>query len=340
MKILITGAAGYIGTELIDTLLKNNYEIVAIDRLFFGEEPIRDFLRYPNFEIRRKDSRFLDEKDLHNVDIVMDLVALSNDPSADLDPNLTNSINYISRVKTASLAKKMGVNKYVLASSCSVYGAGSNQYFSETSPTNPLTAYSKSVLAAEKEVQELASEHFNVVILRNATVFGSSRRMRFDLVVNLMVLNAFQNNEIIITGGGNQWRALIHVKDEANAFLRSIHFQNSESYSSIFNIGFQNFQIKTLAYLIREYLKYDVKISFAPDDPDKRNYAVNVDAMKNIFGFEPSHTIEFGINEIHQGLINGSLIANEKTNTVNWYKKLIEAEKLYKELNINGKILG
>ena len=216
-SILVTGAGGYIGSTLSSMLLDAGYHVIGFDRYFFGTSSLKDLFEHPNFKAVQKDIREIQPADLENVYGVCDLAALSNDPSGDLNPELTNSINHAGRVRVATLAKQVGVQRYILASSCSVYGQSDGRDLDEHSDPKPLTTYARANLAAERDVLPLADGRFTVTVLRQATVFGLSRRMRFDLVINLMTLNAVQKGRIFVLGGGRQWRPIVHVSDTSRA---------------------------------------------------------------------------------------------------------------------------
>jgi Nucleoside-diphosphate-sugar epimerases len=181
--VLITGAGGYIGCRLVDYLQNKGYKIKALDRFFFGKERLQSILKNSQVEIIEEDIRFFDPEILKDVDVVIDLAALSNDPAGELDPVKTWSINYLGRFRVATLAKFMGVKRYILPSSCSVYGFRED-VVSETSLVKPLTTYAKANYKAEVDIKRLADKHYCVVILRFATVYGYSPRMRFDLAIN------------------------------------------------------------------------------------------------------------------------------------------------------------
>lgn len=338
-KVVVTGAGGYIGTQLVRDLVAAGDEVLAIDRFFFGEEPISEFKNNKNVKILKKDIRDIDENDLKNYDAVCDLACLSNDPAGEIDPKLTYQINRDGRIHVAKISKKAGVKNYILSSSCSVYGQGEEEQLSEKSATNPISVYAKSTLEAEQENLSLNDNDFSVTALRNATVFGLSTRMRFDLVVNLMTLTAFQKNRIIVMGGGLQWRPLVHLSDVSKAFITVIKAENKKVSGEVFNIGFDNFQIKNLAYLVREQLSMNIDIDLAPDDADKRDYNVLFDKAFNQIGFQATTDVSEGISEIYKALKSGSVDTGQKTITVQWYRNILEAQKLLEQVTLNGRVI-
>jgi nucleoside-diphosphate-sugar epimerase len=338
-KVLVTGAGGYIGTQLVRDLVKSGHEVTAVDRFFFGREPLAEFVNNKKVNIVQKDIRDLSEKDFSGHDAVCDLACLSNDPAGEIDPQLTFSINRDGRIHVAKTAKAAGVEKYVISSSCSVYGEGEDAQLAENSKTNPISVYAKSTLEAEQQNLSIADHNFSVTALRNATVFGLSTRMRFDLVVNLMTLSAFQKGRIIVMGGGQQWRPLVHVSDVSKAFLKVIKDRTSRVNREIFNIGSENIQMLSLAYLVRDSLPLHVEIDVAPDDADKRNYNVAFEKSKTFLGFDPEVTIPQGIKEIYFALKSGKVDVGVKTVTVNWYKHILEAKELISKIVLDGRVI-
>ena len=338
-KVMVTGAGGYIGTQLVRDLVKAGHEVTAVDRFFFGFEPISDLVKNKNFKVLQKDIRDLTVAELSNHDAVCDLACLSNDPAGEIDPELTYQINRDGRIHVAEMAKKAGVKKYILSSSCSVYGQGEDPELTEKSSTNPISVYAKSTLQAEEHNLGLSDNNFSVTALRNATVFGLSTRMRFDLVVNLMTLTAFQKGRIIVMGGGLQWRPLVHLSDVSSAFQKVIESENSKVNGEIFNIGLSNFQIKNLAYLVREELPFPIEIDTAPDDPDKRDYNVVFEKAEKVLDFKAKTSVTEGIKEIYLALKAGKVDTGIKTVTVQWYRNIIEAKKLLDEIVLDGRVI-
>jgi nucleoside-diphosphate-sugar epimerase len=338
-KVLVTGAGGYIGTQLVKDLVKSGNDVTAIDRFFFGQETLKDFFANPKVSIVQKDIRDLTEADMVGHEIVCDLACLSNDPAGEIDPALTYAINRDGRIHVASTAKRAGVNKYIISSSCSVYGQGQEPQLTEKSATNPISVYAKSTLEAEQQNLAIADKNFSVTSLRNATVFGLSNRMRFDLVVNLMTLTAFQKGRIIVMGGGKQWRPLVHLSDVSNAFQLIINSSIDKVNQEVFNIGLDNFQIKNLAYLVREELPINIEIDVAPDDADKRDYNVVFEKARDKLNFIPKVSVVDGIREIYAALKNGSVDTGPKTVTVSWYRNILDAKRLLDEVILDGRVI-
>jgi nucleoside-diphosphate-sugar epimerase len=337
--VLITGIGGYIGSTLAELLLARGHRVTGIDRFFFGQRLVSDLLGHPQFTAVRKDIRDVECSDFTQVDCVCDMAALSNDPTGEMDPELTHAVNHHGRVHVAQTARQAGVRRYVLASSCSVYGHAKSTNLDETSDVNPVSTYAKANLEAERGVLPLASPDFTVTVLRQATVFGLSRRMRFDLVINLMTLNAVQKGKIFILGGGKQWRPIVHVRDTARAFTDLLSAPVERVNGEIFNVGAMNAQILSLAYVVRENLPFRVEMEVVPDDADKRDYNVSFEKLTRTIGFRAELTPAEGVQEIYDALKNGRIAADPTAFTVDWYRRILEARALVDQVSLNGRLI-
>ena len=339
MKVLVTGGAGYIGSILTNMLLRRGYEVKCMDRLFFGKEALHSIISNPRFELIKDDIRWFDPTILKDVDATIDLASLANDPAGELDPSKTYAINYRGRARVADLSKEYGVKRYILASTCSVYGFHED-LLDEASRTNPLTTYAKSNVLAEKKTLALADENFTVTVLRQATVYGLSPRMRFDLAINGMVLGVYENRKIPVMKDGTQWRPFVHVKDTSKAFMKVLESPKNKVNKQIFNVGSneQNVQILPLAELIGKTLPVPFEIEWY-GSPDKRSYRVSFDKIRNTLGFVPDYTPKDGAKEVYEALESNKVTDSLKTNTVEWYKHLLKAHKLLEEIILRDTVL-
>jgi nucleoside-diphosphate-sugar epimerase len=322
--VLIAGAGGYIGCRLVDYLQNKGYKIKALDGFFFGKERLQSILKNSQVEVIEEDIRFFDPEILKDVDVVIDLAALSNDPAGELDPVKTWSINYLGRFRVATLAKFMGVKRYVFPSSCSVYGF-QEDVVSEISPVNPLTTYAKANYKAEVDIKRLADKNYCVVILRFATVYGYSPRMRFDLAINGMVRGFFKNGKIPILRDGTQYRPFVHVMDVCKAIHLAMEAEDEKVNGEVFNVGSneQNVQIFELAQRVANAIGVEFNYEWY-GLPDHRSYRVNFNKIKEVLNFHPDYTIEDGAKEIYEALKSGKLDPDDPaTITVEWYKRLI-----------------
>ena len=339
MKIAVTGAGGYIGSVLTEKLLKSGHSVWGIDRYFFGESIISDLIEHSRFTLVKNDIRNLKPRDLEGMDVVMDLAGLSNDPACDLDEDLTYSINFKGTVNVAKCAKAAGVGQYIFASSCSVYGHGKEDILTEKSPLNPVSCYAKSKVKSEEEIAKLTDRNFCVTFLRNATVYGLSRRMRFDLVVNLMTLIAWKKNKIYIMGGGKQWRPIVHLNDVAKAFITLLTEDRKKISGQIYNVGSneQNYQVYALAHMVQGCFD-NVELEVIPEDEDKRTYHVCFDKIAKELKFSPDETPIKAAQQIKKALQSGEVTETLSTKTVEFYKYLIEADKLLERIKLKGKL--
>jgi len=322
LKVLVTGAGGYIGSVLVPMLLEVGHEVVAVDRFLFGREVLPQEAH--GLTVVQEDVRRIRTTILEGVDAVVDLAALSNDPAGELDPEKTWEINHRARVRLARMAKERGVRRYLLPSSCSVYGF-QDGVLDESSPPNPLTTYAKANLQAEREVLPLADAHFVVVVIRQATVYGYSPRMRFDLAINGMVRGFFRNGKIPILRDGTQWRPFVHVRDTCRAILMLLDAPGDRVNAEVFNVGAddQNVQIMALAQRVANALGVPFSYEWY-GLPDHRSYRVSFRKISERLGYRTVHTIEEGAREVYQALREGQVDADDpRTITVSWYKHLL-----------------
>lgn len=325
MRILMTGCAGYIGSTLTPFLLHKGFQIRCIDKLIFGEDVIEHVLNERGFELVKADVRGVGSEVLRGVDCVIDMAAIANDPAGALDPELTMSINYRARVRMAHMAKEHGVSCYILFSSCSVYGRQSG-VVDENSEPNPLTVYARANLLAEKDILPLASNKFTPIILRLATVYGPSRRMRFDLVVNAMTLAAYREGRIYVEGDGRQERPLVHVLDVARAVELVIDRAFSDGKvlkGEVINIGSddQNYKIIEIAEKVKGIVGGEIVFR---GEIDKRSYRVSFKKARQLLGFNPIFRIEDGIKQVYNELLLGHLKPEPRWITVEWYRRLLK----------------
>jgi nucleoside-diphosphate-sugar epimerase len=340
-NILVTGAGGYIGIPLCSKLLERGHSVIAVDRYYFGLHKMNPIGQNSRARVLVEDIRDLAPQHLEGVDVVVDLAGLSNDASAEIDPALTHAINFEGGMRMARIAKEMRIRRYVYGSSASVYGHGLRDGLTENDECRPQTLYAKSKLSVEALLRELASPDFEIVILRNATVFGLAPRMRFDLAINIMTLRAWKERVIYIMGGGNQWRPFVHVNDVVRAFVLAVESEADQIAGETFNVGGDdmNFQIRQLAQFVMDIIP-NVAVHMIPDDPDLRTYSLSFAKVKQRLGFVPEIRVHEGIVEIKQALERGVISSDDPTcHTLQWYRSLLEWEERIKTLSLRNRIL-
>jgi len=305
MHILITGGGGYLGAVLAPLLLDRGHQIRIYDRFCFGREALSAIAQHPSCEIMEGDIRRLQEHPglFAGIDSVVHLASLSNDPTCALDEEMTQDVNVESTLELAKEAAQAGAYRFILGSTCAVYGKGAFELLDEASPANPVSAFGASKRAAETVLLGLRGDHFEPVIARTATMFGVSPRMRFDLAVNQMVATAFGRKRIEVRGGGNQWRPFIHVADAAGAIVLLLEAKASEVSGEIFNIGRDdyNFRIRELAMEIAAQFQ-NVEVEIAKDDDDLRNFRVQFHKIRERLNFNPQRSLLEGVSDVRRFL--------------------------------------
>lgn len=324
--VLVTGGCGYIGSVLTEKLLESGYDVIVLDRFFFGDT-LGDLKKNPGLRLVNGDIRTVSPDIFKGVYGVCDLAALSNDPAGELDPEKTFDINHRGRARICSLAKQAGVKRYVLASSCSIYGF-QDEIVDETSPVNPLTTYAEANYRAEQDCLPHASDGFCVTAVRQATVYGASRRVRFDLAINGMTLSAHKSGVVKLLRDGTQWRPMVHVSDTSRAFIAVLEAEPSLVNGQIFNVGSeeQNLQLRPLAERICGAAGLSPAAIEWYGDPDVRSYQVSFKKILNTLGYRTTHAPEDGVREIIDGLTQTRLKDDPVAYTVKWYKHLLESD--------------
>ena len=306
MRVLVTGHQGYIGTVLVPMLVAAGHEVVGLDTDLYARSTFGG--RVPEVPTLEKDVRDVTFEnlavgDLEGFEAVIHLAGLSNDPLGNLNPDLTHDINYLATVRIAELAKQAGASRYIFSSSCSNYGAGGQDWLTEESDFNPVTPYGVSKVRSEAGLSELADDSFSPTYLRNATAFGVSPRLRFDLVLNNLTAWAFTTGRVYIKSDGTPWRPIVHIEDISRAFLAVLDAPREKIHDEAFNVGRNedNYQIRELADIVQETVP-GCRIEYAPDaGPDKRCYRVDCSKIKRVLpSFDPQWDARKGVKELYE----------------------------------------
>ncbi len=301
-KILIVGGAGYVGTELIDTLI-TKYKVTVYDLFIYGDNIIdHENLTKIKGDVRNEG---LLQKVIKGQDYVIHLACISNDPSFDLDPELGKSINFDPFEPLVKLSKENGVKRFIYASSSSVYGIKKDSNVDENCSLEPITDYSKYKAKCEEILLKHSDDNFLGTIIRPATVCGYSKRQRLDLVVNILTNLAYNKGEILVFGGA-QLRPNINIKDMCRVYLDVIKSKKENVKSEIFNVGFENYSVEKLASIVSENIKKKISIKYVKSD-DNRSYHISSDKVTKKIGFKTNFTIENAVVELRKAFENNRL---------------------------------
>ena len=300
MRVMVTGHKGYIGTILVPMLLEHGHDVLGFDSDLYEQCTFGDgIVEVPEI---RKDVRDAEVGDLEGVDAVLHLAGLSNDPLGDLNPNLTMDINHLASVRLAKLAKEVGIGRFVFSSSCSNYGAAGDNMIDESGDKNPVTPYGESKVLVERDLSQMADDSFCPVFLRNATAYGVSPRLRFDLVLNNLVAWAHTTKLVYLKSDGSPWRPIVHIEDISRAFVAALEAPVESVHNEAFNIGRtdQNYRIRELAEIVKDTVP-GCRVEYAEGaGPDKRCYRVNCDkAAEKLPGFKAVWDAERGARELY-----------------------------------------
>ena len=326
MRILITGGGGYLGSILSRKLLEKNYQVRVIDPLWYGEEPIQSLLNNENFEVIKEDIRNLVStvRAMKEIDAVIHLASLVGMPASSIEPRTSEEINYLATKNIAELCALHDIRTYIFASTCSVYGAQPNELISEKSHCMPLDFYAEQKYKSERAIGWLNNAP---TIYRFGTLFGPSPRPRFDLVINLFIIQALLEGKITVNGG-NQYRPFLHVSDAADSLIYGIE----KDISGTYNVVGENFTILQVAEMISSLSGCEIEIS--EKKSDERDYKVSSEKLKQI-GFTASKSIEDAFQELKVEVENGRF-KDYKDDKYSNYKLLCSSQEMQNKVFIQG----
>ncbi len=309
--VLVTGGAGYVGAVLVPKLLHAGYFVKVIDLFLYGDHVLSSVKDHPGLEQIKGDIR--DSKLLRRIipgcDSIIHLACISNDPSFELNPELGKSINYDAFIPLVDIARDDGVNRFVYASSSSVYGVKKEINVTEDLSLEPLTDYSKYKALCEEILLKKRTDSFKTLILRPATVCGYSPRMRFDLTVNILTNHAVNKGKITVFGGA-QMRPNIHIEDMTDIYVKSLQWSDSDINGKVYNAGYHNHSVRDIANIVRDVVGENVEIATQSTE-DERSYHISSKKIREELNFESRHTVIEAVNDLlvafSRGLFHNSL---------------------------------
>jgi len=326
-KVLVIGGAGYLGSVLTRKLLDRGYNVRILDNLTYGDHGIKSLYEHPRFEFIKGDMRDIQTvvDAVKNIDAVVHLAAIVGDPASSLDPEETIEINYLGTKMLAEVCKYSQINRFIFASTCSVYGASPtpDTKIDEKSDLNPISLYAEMKLKSEQALLEIADENFSPTILRMATLYGLSPRMRFDLVVNILTIKAIKEKKYKIFGG-QQWRPILHVDDAAEAYMTCLEKPLKLIKKEIFNTGAnnENYKIIEIGNIVKKVIP-SAKMNVDTTDIDSRDYNVSFDKIQKNLNYFTKYTVTDGVEEIKKA-VDKNMFSDYTDSKYNNYKFLQE----------------
>ena len=303
-KIFITGGAGYVGAELVPLLIENGFEITVLDLMIYGEDVLDKHAKLNVIKGDIRDREIL-KQSIPGHEVVIHLACISNDPSFELNPTLSRSINLDAFSPLVKISKDSGVSKFIYASSSSVYGVKEEKNVHEEMLLEPLTDYSKFKAECEGVLSEYQQDDFTTVTIRPATVCGYSKRQRLDVVVNILTNLAYHNRKITVFGG-SQLRPNIHIKDMALAYLSLINCSNDHMAGEIFNVGDENYSVLELSQIVKEVIGDDVEFIYS-ETQDNRSYHISSEKISRKLNFKPTYSIKQAVIDLKKAFEEGLL---------------------------------
>lgn len=346
MRTLVSGNVGYIGQILTHKLIEDGNNVVGYDCEYFPREMV--FGRRDAFESQqkvskqiKKDIRDVTQSDFEGIDTVMHLAALPNDWACDVNPQrITDDINNLGTTQFAMTAKRAGVKRFIYASSCSVFGVKGNGLINEEDTPAPISAYGVSKWNAERAIRTMNSEDFTVTCMRNATCYGVSPRMRFDMVLNNLVGWATTTGEVNMhQSNGEAWRPLIHIEDLADAYILAAKAPKEYVENQVFGVGSENYWVKDIAEIVKENVPGSHVKYYENAPQDWRSYNVNFSRIRHVLGFQPKWNIVDGARELQSAYKEIGLTKEKFVDTPRYwagkhFKELIDSKKVDKNLRM------
>jgi nucleoside-diphosphate-sugar epimerase len=314
MKILVTGHLGYIGTVLVPMLLKKGHDVTGMDADWYRSCTFGDASQIVDVKNIRKDIRQAQVSDLRGFDTVMHLAALSNDPLGNYNAELTDEINNRAAVRLGEMSKQAGVKHFIFSSTCSNYGVAGDKFIDESGALNPYTPYAKAKVAAEQGLKPMSDKNFSVTLMRSATAFGYSPRIRWDLVLNNLTAHGVTTVKIYMKSDGTPWRAIVHIEDISRAFTAVAEAKRDAVHDQAFNVGQtrENYRVKEIAEIVAQTVP-NCQIEYAPGaGPDPRCYRVNCDKLpKHVPAYQPQWSARAAAKQVYEAIKKYGLTVEE-----------------------------